>query len=213
MVLITTNGLSLLRGSNDIFATLGDVSVVKGKNVLILGPSGCGKTSLLHVLAGLLPPSKGAVAFEGQDYANMSAGELDHLRGRNYGFVFQSIHLLRHLTALQNILLSFSGAGLPVDMNKATSVIEVLGLKGREAQKAYSLSQGEGQRVAIARACVHAPKIIFADEPTSALDDRNTVAVMALLLRLAEDNGSTLVLSTHDQRIKHYFHHVLEMRG
>jgi len=213
MSLLQTKNLQLIRGERDLLSNIGNLKISEDRNLLILGPSGCGKTSLLHVLAGLLPPTGGDVFFLEQNYSQMTAGSLDKLRGQNFGFVFQGIHLLRHLNVVQNIALAFSGAGRKAEHDKIQSLIARLGLKGKECQKAHDLSHGEAQRVAIARACAHSPKIIFADEPTSALDDRNTKSVMELIQKLSSESGAALIVTTHDQRIKPLFNDVLEMRG
>ena len=191
--------------------SLPDVSVSKGKHTLILGASGCGKTTLLHILAGLLRPTSGMVTFEGQSFATLPENALDNLRAKHFGFVFQRLHLLGHLSVLQNILLAGAAAHIEIDVMVVQTVLADLGLSDKARQQASHLSVGEAQRVAIARAVIHNPSIIFADEPTSALDDANAERVMDLLLRQAERTGATLVVATHDARIKGKFLNLTEV--
>lgn len=183
------------------------LSIQTGDHLLLLGASGCGKTTLMNVMAGLLRPSGGEVAFHDQHYVSMSDGALDRLRARHFGFVFQTLHLIGHLSVAQNIALVQSVR----DEQRVQDLIGELGLKGREGQKARDLSVGEAQRVAIARAVANNPSVIFADEATSALDDANTEIVMDLLLEQAQKTAATLVVATHDARIKERFKTVLEM--
>jgi putative ABC transport system ATP-binding protein len=165
---------------------------------LISGSSGCGKSTLLNIMAGLLTPSAGTVAFEGKNYSSLSGRDLDHLRGKNFGFLFQKLNLIGHLTALQNIEIV---SQQPVD----GALIDTLGLHDILHQKASSLSVGQAQRVALARAIAHNPAIIFADEPTSALDRENADKVLDLLLAQAEKTGAALVVTSHDERIQSRF--------
>lgn len=183
------------------------LSVSAGKHLLLLGPSGCGKTTLMNVMAGLLRASSGEVSFEGKNYASLSESELDLLRAENFGFVFQKLHLIGHLSVAQNIALS----QIKPDPARVQTLINDLGLSGKEAQKARDLSVGEAQRVAIARAVANTPKVIFADEPTSALDDTNAAKVMDLIFTQAAKTGATVIAATHDARIKNRFKTILEM--
>ena len=181
--------------------------VESGKHLLLIGPSGCGKTTLLNIMSTLLRASDGDISYEGTNYTSLSDKKLDNLRANNFGFVFQSMHLIGHLTVQQNIEV----AQTKPDVQRIRSLINDLGLNGKEKQKAHNLSGGEAQRVAIARALANTPKVIFADEPTSALDDHNTENVMDLLFEQAEKSNATLITATHDARIKHRFDNVLEM--
>lgn len=183
------------------------LQVEESEALLLLGPSGCGKTSLLNIMAGLLRPTDGEVIFNGTFYTSLSERALDRLRAQNFGFVFQKLHLIGHLTVEQNIALSQCKA----DTQKIDALINDLGLLGKEKQKAHDLSVGEAQRVAIARAVANEPKVIFADEPTSALDDTNTQKVMDLIFDQAGKTGATVIAATHDARIKNKFNKVLEM--
>jgi putative ABC transport system ATP-binding protein len=183
------------------------LNVSSAKHLLLLGPSGCGKTTLMNVMAGLLRASSGEVSFEGKNYASLTDSDLDQLRAENFGFVFQKLYLIGHLSVAQNIAL----AQTKPDPVRVQTLINDLGLSGKETQKARDLSVGEAQRVAIARAVANNPKVIFADEPTSALDDTNATKVMDLIFTQAAKTGATVIAATHDARIKDRFETVLEM--
>ena len=179
----------------------------KHNHLLILGPSGCGKTTLMNIMSGLLKASSGTIEFEGNDYSSLSSEEIDELRAKSFGFIFQKLHLIKHLNVLQNIMLA---------KNKKKSqniykLIDELGLTNKKNQMVRDLSFGEAQRVAIARGLANNPKVIFADEPTSGLDDENTNKVMSLLFSEIKKNHSTLIVCTHDNRIKKFFSNTLEI--
>jgi putative ABC transport system ATP-binding protein len=176
--------------------------LAEGRDLLIAGPSGCGKTTLLHLIAGLLVPSAGRVVVDGQDLAALSPAARDRFRGRRIGIVLQQFHLLPTITAMQNLLVAQSIAGLPVDRGAATSVLNALGIDERLDALPHQLSVGQQQRVAIARALVNRPRLVLADEPTSNLDDAAAAAVIDLLLGATQRQGATLVVATHDSRLK-----------
>jgi len=176
--------------------------LAEGRDLLIAGPSGCGKTTLLHLIAGLLVPSAGRVVVDGQDLAALSPAARDRFRGRRIGIVLQQFHLLPTITAMQNLLVAQSIAGLPVDRGAATSVLNALGIDERLDAFPHQLSVGQQQRVAIARALVNRPRLVLADEPTSNLDDVRCMQALDLLESQARACGATLVIATHDQRIK-----------
>ncbi len=182
-----------------------------GERCVLVGPSGSGKTSLLSMMAGLLQPTSGVVQIDGKDLFSLSSRERDKLRGRTFGFVFQTLHLLPSLTLRQNVALASVMAGLPVDGARVDSLIDRLGLTHRAHSKPDALSQGEAQRGAIARAVLNRPKIILADEPTSALDDINADAVMDTLLGQAQESGAALLVATHDNRIVNRFKNVISL--
>ncbi len=179
----------------------------KGQNVLIIGPSGSGKTSLLNIMAGLVRPSSGEVVFQNKKYSSLTDNQIDSLRANKFGFIFQKINLIKHLTVEQNILLA-QRSNLSKNMAK---ILSMLNISDKIKEKAMNLSVGEAQRVAIARGLVNKPKIIFADEPTSSLDDKNTKDVIDLLLSLAKENNSSLVVCTHDKRIMNFFKNIIEI--
>jgi len=179
----------------------------RSNHLLILGPSGCGKTTLLNLMAGLLRASNGLIEFEGYDYSLLSNSEIDKTRANNFGFIFQKLHLINYLNVEQNIILAKNKK----DSQNINSLIDQLDLSKIKKQMVRNLSFGEAQRVAIARALINNPKVIFADEPTSALDDLNTKKVMNLLFSNAIKNKSTLIVCTHDKRIKNKFSNILEI--
>ncbi len=182
-------------------------NIEKGKHLLILGSSGSGKTSLLNLMSGLLKPTKGEIFFEDFKYSSLLEEEIDKMRAINFGFIFQKLHLIGHLNVKQNIDLIKN----TVDSKKVEELLLGLGLTQKSQQMVSELSVGEAQRVAIGRGLANSPKVIFADEPTSALDDYNTQKVIELILDQTKQMQSTLIVSTHDKRIKKYFSKITEM--
>lgn len=176
--------------------------VEQGSEWLVLGPSGSGKTTLLHVLAGILKPTTGSISVAGRDLGALAANELDRFRGRNIGLVLQRLHLMASLTVINNLLLAQYLAALPQDAGGARSVLAGLGLDDKTAAYPHELSFGQAQRVAVARAVVNRPKLLLADEPTSNLDDERCMQALQLLQSQARACNATLVIATHDQRIK-----------
>jgi putative ABC transport system ATP-binding protein len=171
-------------------------------DVLVVGPSGCGKTTLLHLIAGLLLPGSGRDIVDGQDLAQLSPAARDRFRGQHIGIVLQQFHLLPTLTAIQNLLVAQTIAGLPAERSVAHSMLNALGVDERVDAYPHELSIGQQQRVAIARALVNHPKLLLADEPTSNLDDEACAAVADLLLGTARQQGVSLLIATHDSRLK-----------
>lgn len=179
-----------------------DFAISKGEQILLLGESGSGKTTLLHLLGGLLKSQIGKIVIENTDITQLSESELDYFRATHFGFVFQQNHLINALNVSDNLLLAPFLAGLRYDISRVELILSYLGLSEKKNAKVNELSQGQAQRVAIARAILNKPCIILADEPTSALDDKNCEQVISLLLKVAIENHSTLVIATHDQRLK-----------
>jgi ABC-type lipoprotein export system ATPase subunit len=210
MTLLTTKNISVHRVGSPALH-FADVSIGKGDKLLLLGPSGSGKTTLLSVLAGLLQPSEGHVLFENQDFYALPSRTRDHLRGKNFGFVFQTLHLIPSLDLRQNIVLAADMADVKADEGRLNHLLDTLGLSDKAHRKPEALSQGEQQRGAIARAVLNRPKIILADEPTSALDDVNAEAVISLLNRQAKEADAALVIATHDNRITQHFKHIIRL--
>lgn len=175
---------------------------------LILGDSGSGKTTLLNLMSGLLKPSSGEILFEGVKYSTLNEKDLDSLRAENFGFIFQKLNLIDYLSIKQNLALVKDKLN-SYDVDK---MISELGLSGKSNQEVKNLSFGEAQRVAIARAVINNPKVIFADEPTSALDDSNTEIVMKLIFEYINKNNSTLVVCTHDDRVKKFFSNAMVIK-
>jgi putative ABC transport system ATP-binding protein len=168
--------------------------------VAIMGPSGSGKSTLLGLMAGLDAPTSGTVAIDGVEITSLRENELAQLRGKKLGFVFQSYHLIPTLTAFENVLLpmEFSG-GSNGASERAEHLLNSVGLIDRRDHYPVQLSGGEQQRVALARAFVMKPSVLLADEPTGNLDSENGRHVLELLIRLNREEGTTLVLVTHDQ--------------
>jgi len=186
-------------------------SVAPGQHGLILGASGSGKSTLLHLIAGLLRPSRGRLRVAGQDLGALTPAALDAFRGRAIGIVLQRLHLIQALTVRDNLRLARTLARLPADRARVDALISDLGLRDLARARPSRLSEGEAQRVAIARAVVNHPALILADEPTSALDDANCATVVRMLCAQAEATGATLLIATHDARLKTHFAHRLEL--
>ena len=174
----------------------------QGSQWLVLGPSGSGKTTLLHILAGILRPTAGSVSVAGQDLTALKAADLDRFRGQCVGIVLQRLHLLPSLTVMNNLLLAQYLAGLPQDGTRVRQVLASLDIADKANAHPHELSFGQAQRVAVARAVVNRPKLLLADEPTSNLDDARCAQAYGLLESQARACGATLVVATHDQRIK-----------
>jgi ABC-type lipoprotein export system ATPase subunit len=179
-----------------------DFQVPKGEHFLLLGESGSGKTTLLYLLGGLLRNYKGSVMVKDVELGTLTEPSLDKFRALNLGFIFQRNHLITALTVEQNLMMPFYLANKPIHADRIQEVLSSLRMEEKRKSKISELSQGQAQRVAIARAVVNKPAIILADEPTSALDDKNCANVMSLLMEVANKNQSTLIIATHDQRLK-----------
>jgi putative ABC transport system ATP-binding protein len=188
-----------------------DVFIGDGETVAIVGPSGSGKTTLLLLLAGLELPQVGDIKLNGTNLADQTPDELADLRRDNLGIIFQSFHLVPSLTALGNATLPLEIAGKDNAKQRATELLEKVGLGERMDHYPSQLSGGEQQRVAIARALVHAPKLVLADEPTGNLDVNTGAKIIELLFNLNADAGSTLVLVTHDEEIAKRCQRVLRL--
>lgn len=176
--------------------------VGQGEHWLVLGPSGSGKTTLLHVLAGILRPSAGTVTVAGHDLGELAPAALDRFRGRYIGIVLQRLHLIASLSVMDNLLLAQYLAGATQDRRRVIEVLSGLDLGGKAGAKPHELSFGQAQRVAVARAVINRPQLLLADEPTSNLDDARCMQALELLQTQAQNCGATLVIATHDQRIK-----------
>jgi putative ABC transport system ATP-binding protein len=186
-------------------------AVAPGRHSLVLGPSGCGKSTLLHLIAGLLRPTRGRILAAGRDLSALRPAELDRWRGRNIGIVLQNLHLIAAISVRDNLRLARALAGLPDDQARIGQLLGELRLTALAELRPPQLSQGEAQRLAITRAVVNRPALILADEPTSALDDANCAIVLGLLRAQAEASGATLLIATHDARLKEHFAHRLEL--
>ncbi|MFO0924715.1 MAG: ABC transporter ATP-binding protein [Pirellulales bacterium] len=187
------------------------VDIAPGEFACIVGPSGCGKSTLLNLMGGLDAPSDGEIFVEGRRLE--SRGNLDHYRSQSIGFVFQSFYLLPNLTALENVQIPMmvTSATQKQQQERATFLLEMVGLTDRKHHVPHQLSIGQRQRVAIARALANAPKIVLADEPTGNLDTRNGQEVLELLIRLRQEQQTTLIIITHDPAIAQRADRVIEL--
>ncbi|PPK99798.1 putative ABC transport system ATP-binding protein [Parapedobacter indicus] len=198
------------RGESLQFA---DLEVTNGQHTLILGDSGSGKTTLLHILSGLLKPETGTVQVDGQQLYELPARKLDEFRGQRIGLIFQEAHLVKSLTVRENLQIAQGFAGAKINHDRIDEVLALLNLAHKANSYPGKLSRGQMQRAAIARAVINRPAILVADEPTASLDDRNTESVLSLLLTQAEQQGATLVVATHDKRVKSRINHAYQVGG
>ncbi|RZL04638.1 MAG: ATP-binding cassette domain-containing protein [Pedobacter sp.] len=182
-----------------------DWEIAAGDKWLLLGDSGSGKTTLLHILTGILKPTAGNITINGTSIYDLTSKDLDQFRGRNIGIIFQRPHLIKSLTIKENLLIAQSFAGLSTDVNRVTEVLSSLNILEKANNYPAQLSQGQLQRVSIARAVINKPALLIADEPTSSLDDKNAQAVLKLLLEQSALNNATLIVATHDKRVKDEF--------
>lgn len=190
-----------------------DLDIQRGEVVAIMGPSGSGKSTLLGLLAGLDSPTSGSIKLDGQEITNLSEDELALVRGRKIGFVFQAYHLIPTLTAEENVLLPMELVGNgSSEPSRALDLLKRVGLLERRDHYPVQLSGGEQQRVALARAFMVRPPILLADEPTGNLDSANGHMVLELLLSLNRQEGTTLVLVTHDQELADHADRRIQLR-
>jgi putative ABC transport system ATP-binding protein len=178
-----------------------DFTLQAGQTVAIVGASGSGKSTLLAILAGLDTPSSGQVRLAGQDLFALNEDQRAALRAAHVGFVFQSFQLMPNLTALENVMLPLELAGRADARALATAMLQRVGLGERLKHLPKVLSGGEQQRVALARAFVVKPALLLADEPTGSLDHATGEAIMDLMFSLNREQGTTLVLVTHDRSL------------
>lgn len=188
-----------------------DWQVDRHRHALILGNSGSGKTTLLHLIGGLLRPSAGQVLINGDDLSAMRKAALDHFRGRHIGIIFQKAHLIRSLNVRENLMVAQRMGSGVVDTHSIREVMERLDIYSLATRKVYQISQGQAQRVSIARALLNEPRIILADEPTASLDDANCDKVIDLLKQQATVSKASLIIATHDQRVKSKFENMLTL--
>ena len=182
------------------------IAVGPGEIVAVMGPSGSGKSTLLHCLAGILVPDQGEVWFAGQRLDTLTETQRSEVRRDKFGFVFQSGQLVPELTAEENVALPLllAGARRAAALAEARAWLGRLGLDGLGRRRSGELSGGQAQRVALARGMVAGPQVLFADEPTGSLDSVSGEMVMSLMTRAAREQGSTVILVTHDARVAAY---------
>jgi len=208
------DGATPLLAARDVVKSFGptpalrgaSLAVAAGEIVAVMGPSGSGKSTLLHCLAGILTPDRGEVWFGARRLDTMGEAERSALRRERFGFVFQSGQLVPELTAEENVALPLllGGVRRSAALEEARAWFERLDLKGLEARRSGELSGGQAQRVALARALVGRPQVVFADEPTGSLDSLSGEHVMELLVAASREQGTTVVLVTHDARVAAY---------
>ncbi|QRM90324.1 ATP-binding cassette domain-containing protein [Lacinutrix sp. WUR7] len=200
---------------NKELTVLHDISfaVEQGQTFSIVGPSGSGKTTLLGLCAGLDYPNAGTVELCGQDLNALNEDQRAQLRNKEVGFIFQNFQLLPTLTALENVSVPLELQGAKNATSKSMALLEKVGLTDRVHHYPSQLSGGEQQRVALARAFANAPSILFADEPTGNLDDETGEKVVQLLFELNKENGTTLVIITHDLELANRTQQILKLKG
>jgi len=211
-MLIQTKELSIKHHSHSPLLSFPDLTITPHDRILLLGESGSGKTTLLSSLAGFLKPTSGQVFVDNKDIYELSTKSRDALRGKTFGFVFQTLHLIPSLTLSQNIMLAADMSGMPCSIDRLNHLLSSLGLHDKAHHKPSSLSQGEQQRAALARAVFNSPTVIIADEPTSSLDDKNADNVMNILEEQAKESNCALLVATHDYRIKHRFQNIISLQ-
>ncbi|MGZ3872675.1 MAG: ABC transporter ATP-binding protein [Mucilaginibacter sp.] len=190
------------------------LDIAKGEFLSIMGPSGCGKSTLLNIMGLLDMPSKGAIKIDDQKTDHLTDKQLAHFRNQKLGFIFQSYHLINDLQVLDNVelpLLYRSSVSAKERRKLATEALEKVGLANRIKHFPNQLSGGQKQRVAIARAIVGRPEIILADEPTGNLDSAMGNEIMEILVQLNQNDGTTIVMVTHDENMAHKTHRLVRL--
>ncbi|MFM9693274.1 ABC transporter ATP-binding protein [Streptomyces europaeiscabiei] len=207
------NGLIKKYGPTTALAGV-DVAVAERESLAIMGPSGSGKSTLLHTLAGIIRPDDGQVLLRGERIDHWGENKLSALRRKRFGFVFQFGQLLPELPAEENVALPLMLEGVPRRraVQRARRWFAPLGLAGLEHRRPGQLSGGQAQRVAIARALAVDPDVVFADEPTGALDRSTGEEVVRLLTSVTRDQGTSLVMVTHDAEVAAHCDRVLQVR-
>lgn len=180
-----------------------DLEIEQGEFTAIVGPSGCGKTTLLNIIGGLDQPTSGEVVIDSTAVTGMKDSELINFRLHKIGFVFQAYNLIPVLTALENVefIMQLQNRPDKESRNRATHLLEQVGLADRLHNRPNELSGGQQQRVAVARALASRPRFVLADEPTANLDSKSTANLLDMMARLNKEEGMTFIFSTHDQRV------------
>ncbi len=191
-----------------------DLEIETGKYVSIMGPSGSGKSTLFNMIGGLDKPTAGKVFIDEVDIAQLDAYELAWLRCRKIGYIFQTFNLIPVMTALENVTLPMTFAGVPSEaaVQRGMDLLSKVGLEGRHAHKPSELSGGQQQRVAVARALANTPAIILADEPTGNLDLKTGEEIISLLKEMSEDQAVTVISATHDYKMLNVSDQVIWIR-
>ncbi len=188
-------------------------NILKNEYVALMGPSGSGKSTLMNLLGCLDTPTSGTYLLNGINVSQMADSELAAVRNREIGFVFQTFNLLPRLTALDNVALPlvYSGMSKANRIERASHVLDIVGLGDRMTHKPNELSGGQRQRVAIARALVNDPAIILADEPTGNLDTKTSIEIMQIFESI-QDKGNTVIIVTHEPDIAEHAHRIINLR-
>jgi ABC-type lipoprotein export system ATPase subunit len=202
-VILRSEQLSFSYGNNTI--SFPDIHLSANEKLLILGNSGSGKTTLIHLLCGLLKPKQGKIWVNEESISDLPLSKMDVFRGKNMGLVYQDANLINSLTVEMNIKSAGMINSLPIDTLFYSEILSLLGISHLERKFPHQLSRGEAQRVAIARGVINKPILLFADEPTANLDDKHTQKVMEIFNQITEKSKTTLIVSTHDHRIKSHF--------
>jgi putative ABC transport system ATP-binding protein len=215
IVLQSENLTKIYRSAESELIVLDNISFTaeQGNSISIIGPSGSGKTTLLGLCAGLDVPSTGNISLMGFKLNAMSEDDRAYIRNQYVGFVFQNFQLLSTLTALENVMVPLELRGEKNVMPRAKELLQRVGLSARLNHYPSQLSGGEQQRVAMARAFITDPKILFADEPTGNLDEENAHHITDLLFTMNKEQGTTLVLVTHNLELAQRTQRILRMRG
>jgi len=201
-------------GDSEVRALRGtSFTINNGEMVAIMGPSGSGKSTLMSIIGCLDVPTEGRYRLDGVTVENMGESELAEIRGRKIGFVFQQFNLLARTSALENVMLPLTYAGISGKErnNRALKALERVGLGDRTHHAPNELSGGQQQRVAIARALVNEPAILLADEPTGALDSKTGVEIMELFQNLHKESGQTVILVTHDSYVARHTDRIIKL--
>ena len=215
-IIRTTNVVKSFQLGNHELEVLKGISLTinAGRYISIMGPSGSGKSTLFNMIGGLDKPSAGKVFIDEVDIAQLDAFELAWLRCRKIGYIFQTFNIIQVMTALENVTLPMIFAGLNNDaaVDKGMELLELVGLGDRYSHKPFELSGGQQQRVAVARALANNPAIILADEPTGNLDLTTGEEIIALLKRLSQERGVTVISATHDFKMLNVSDRVIWIR-
>ena len=213
---------SIMLSAKDIVKSYGalqvlrgiDVEIHRGEIVSIVGSSGAGKTTLLHILGTLEKADAGELIFEGQALHSLNSKKLADFRNRRIGFVFQFHHLLPEFTALENVSIPawIAGESNKQASQRASALLDRLGLSDKLSSKPHQLSGGEQQRVAVARALINQPGIVFADEPTGNLDSANARSLHSLFQQLRDELGQTFVIVTHNEELAGMSNRILHLK-
>jgi lipoprotein-releasing system ATP-binding protein len=206
--LIQTKNISINYGS--LILKFPEINLNSGDQLLIIGNSGSGKTSLLNILGGLISPNTGTVLLNDINLMSLSKNKVDNFRGKNIGFVFQTPHFIKSLTVNENLKLSQYLVS-EINQSRINILLEKVGLYNLKDSNIQNLSEGEKQRISIIRALINQPSILLADEPTSALDDESCNNVIDILTNLSNENSATLIIVTHDKRLKEKFSNQIDL--